>query len=363
MRSSDMIGAYQLYRAYEKIHDVGPSYFQLFSTYNDFNFEVDASQFIAAEMIQHEDFITTSYTIAKKDFSINIEDFDLKGIRIKDMLYKDYSKKRIPERIDPFYASREFTASDYLLVYRELLQGLGSLSPQYDLLLKEKNTFAQSLRPSQDDAMLRTHCDSIAADAAQHRGIVQQILYAELVTDAPTERKQGYYNAFLRALMPPQTLWEDMVAFCGEAISGESLTTSPTLFEAVGRFPGAINPHAIALHNERGEWYEKAEKAFSKEHIKQTLAHLEKSVNQEGINLRTLNLIGAAYRFTHQPERAMPYLILAYLIDPEAPFVSGNMALCLSEMGYDRTGEFVGFLHKNAPVDAWSKAQFDTLIK
>ncbi len=364
MRSLDLIGAYQLYKEFADLNNLKEDYFQLFATYNSFNYKASANQLTGSDFITDENGRQVTFKIEKENFVINAADFPLEDIDIKELLIRDYSKKRNPENAYAYYNYKDFSSDDYIGVYKDFLRGVGKISSQFNLLVKEKQNSRFELSILQEpDSLHLDMFDSIAENALQQKDIIQQIMYTELVTSVSPDDKQAYYDAYYDALNPDKCLWEDMIAFCGRKKSASiDNITNPTMFNTIECFPGAINPYALRNSSER-KLYDKAEERFAKEKIKATLEYLEKSINYEGIHTRTLNLIGATYRFDGKPERAMPYLILAYLMDPEAQFVSGNIALCLDAMGYKNSGEFIGFLNHNATIDPWSKTQFETLIK
>lgn len=364
MRSLDLIGIYQLYKEYEKQHDLDESYFQLFVAYNSYNFKATVEQLEGSDFVTKDQMRMVTFSVPKKDFVVDVSAYDLSNIHIRDLLYKDYSKKRNPLRAYPLYNHKDFSSADYISMYKDFLRGIGKISPEYDLLIKEKRDSRFELSVLQEpDSLHQAFFEAIADEAVKQKDIIAQIIYTELVTSVTPEDKQAYYEAFVDALNPEKTLWEDMVAFVAKkkAVDMDHIE-NPTMFNTIECFPGAINPFALRLSNERAI-YDKAEEKFAKEKIKATIEYLDQSINYEGIHTRTLNLIGAAYRFDGKPEKAMPYLILAYLMDSDAQFVAGNIALCLNALGYKNNAEFIGFLNDNGAIDPWSKAQFETLIK
>jgi len=364
MRSLDMIGTYILYKEFETKHNLEGDYFQLFATYNNFNFDATVDMLRASNFSTTERGREVTFSVKKENFVVDVTKYPLDDINLKELLYRDYKKRRDPQRALAYYKYHEFTTLDYLEVFQDFLAGRSRINPQFNILVKDKqdSRFEMSILQEPDSLHL-VYFDSIAEEATYQEGVVQQAMYAELVTSAPLIDKQAYYDAFLNALDKNKTAWESMVDFCGKkkSVSLDDIE-APAMFTVIECFPGAINPYALRYSFERAI-YDKAEERFAKEKIKSALDYLEQSINYEGIHTRTLNLIGATYRFDKKPEKAMPYLILAYMLDPEAQFVSGNLALCLDAMGYNHTGEFIEFLNDNAKIDPWSKNQIDTLIK
>ncbi len=362
MQSLDLMGAYELYKDFAKRKNLKEDYFQLFANYTSFDYDASVDMLTASNFVTSEKGREVTFKVEKKNFVVDVTKYPLDDIDIKQLLNKHYKKRRNPERALDLYYYQDFSAADYLNIYKDFLMGRGKIMPAFNLLTDEKfdNRFELSILEI-PDTLQQQMIDSVAADALSQRGIIKQIMYAELVTSAKLEDKQAYYEAFTASLNPGNNIWEDMIAFVSENRDPSyNIMDDPTMFSIIGAMPGAINPFALRLSNER-TLYDKGEALFSKEKINKALEALEQSINYEGFHVRTLNLIGATYRFDGQPEKAMPYLILAYLMDPEARFVAGNMAICLKALNYKSIDDFVTFLTNNANIDPWSKEQIDNL--
>ena len=64
-------------------------------------------------------------------------------------------------------------------------------------------------------------------------------------------------------------------------------------------------------------------------------------------------LLGASFRFLNKPERALPYLVLCFNLNPRTQYLCGNIALCAKALKYNRLQELCSFLD-NWAWDSWS---------
>ena len=134
-----------------------------------------------------------------------------------------------------------------------------------------------------------------------------------------------------------------------------------TISEVIAAYPGAVSPTGIRQPIDENS-YNLAAKAYARSDFKESIRLLKEAIDSEGISKKTLNLLGASYRFDGNAKEAMPYLLLCFKLDPNTPYLSGNIALCLDMLKYPRMKEALSFLLGYAKDD-WSKMEINKLLQ
>ena len=134
-----------------------------------------------------------------------------------------------------------------------------------------------------------------------------------------------------------------------------------TAFSAViEAYPGAISPFGVRQPVD-GASYSEAAGAYSRSEFEEAAKILRESLDNEGLSAQTLNLLGASYRFMGQADKAMPFLLLGFKLDPGGAYATGNIALCAKMTGYPRLRELCEFL-QGVATDDWSRNEIKALI-
>ena len=111
------------------------------------------------------------------------------------------------------------------------------------------------------------------------------------------------------------------------------------------------------INNEK---YFDAVRAYTNLDFRQSVDILKEAIDTEGISPELLNLLGASYRFLDKPHRALPFLLLAFKLNPKTNYLVGNVALCLKMINYPSMDDACHFLMSYA-VDEWSKNEIKNL--
>lgn len=363
MQALDMVGTYQVYVDYAKKHNLTEDYFQQFAEYTSFTYNASVESFTSSDFAITEGGRTVTFRVNKKDFTVDITKYPSDDISIPDILVKDYRRKRKPATAERIYQYNPLASSDYLMLYKDYLSGKSHISPEFHTLLQYNPTsrFESSVYNESDSIVdglidiLSTQTDSIP------QKIVRQMMYIELASSATVSEKDYFYEKYISLLDENNSLWENLLTFCHKKCSSPvSNLNDPTVFEVIGCMPGGINPYTLRLSTER-KIYDEAEEKFGKSKFKATKKLLEEAINYEGISEYNLNLTGANYRVLEEPQKAMPYLLLAYMLNPETQFLAGNLVMCLHMLQYPELDLFIDYLNKNITIDAWSKNQIETV--
>jgi tetratricopeptide (TPR) repeat protein len=132
-----------------------------------------------------------------------------------------------------------------------------------------------------------------------------------------------------------------------------------SISETIAAFSGAISPYSIQLATYEPN-YDIATQHYANLQFGEAITKLTESIDINGISPRTLNLLGASYRLADKPNLALPYLILCFRMDPNTPYLIGNIVLCLNQMKYTNIEQAVDFLLQYAK-DSWSQEQLKTI--
>ena len=132
-----------------------------------------------------------------------------------------------------------------------------------------------------------------------------------------------------------------------------------SISETIAAFPGAIAPHTIRYATYEPN-YEAATQHYANFRFEESAQMLIESIDVNGIAPRTLNLLGASYRLDGKPKQAAPYLLLGFIMEPEAQYLVGNLALCLQQLEFPKIEQAVDFLLQYAK-DTWSQEQLKTI--
>ena len=198
----------------------------------------------------------------------------------------------------------------------------------------------------------------ISLDQAPPHG---QFAWVDMVTSSPPADKERHYQSWKHSLHNDGSVWEDMLLFVAQNCTSPLPEEFPTVSEAIAAFPGAISPYGVRIGG-AGELYAKAEAAYAASNTDEALQLLNESISNEGVSKSALNLIGAVYRYTGEPTKGIPYLILGFMIDADTRFLVGNLIASLDAIGYPRIVELAQFVSSYAKIDNWSRGIIDGIL-
>lgn len=180
------------------------------------------------------------------------------------------------------------------------------------------------------------------------------ILYyhSEMVTSMPIGKKNRYYRKWQKELSGSSFIWDDFRFFCSSR-QDFSCSSAAAISEVIESYGGALNPFGMRGPIDDNS-YRKATIAYSKSDFDESARILSESIDCEGISAQSLNLLGASLRCLGKPEKALPYLLLCFTLEPRTQYLGGNIALCAKALNYKRLPELCSFLAPLA-IDNWSE--------
>jgi hypothetical protein len=191
----------------------------------------------------------------------------------------------------------------------------------------------------------------LAAELEVAQPFAKLLLLCQLVTIAEGEEaKNNYYNNLIESLEDTPTLWNDILLFASQNRGGADY--SYTLFDAVQKFPGALNP---ALFNgSRGTLYNKSVDFFNANQPDSAALYIIESINYEGITPEKLQLAAAISRLQKNFQQSLLFSVLAANYGLNTKFVPGNLYISLKALNYPQIEKFKQSLLNNNVCDTWS---------
>lgn len=298
------------------------------------------------------------YECEKKNYKIESATYN-RVIDIPSLLEKHYAQNKGETSANLLYEYEGFSSEQYVQLERDFLTGAAQLPQGVRLLQGFGDRFELTVFGIDEEELKNTIKQTKQSIAASNP--YKQFCYEELVTAASLKEKATYYRQWQQSLLPSQCVWEDVLSFCSKNAETAQQSDGITFSDVIAAYPGTISPYGIRQPIDENS-YNLAAKAYASSDFKESIRIMKEAIDSEGISPKTLNLLGASYRFDGNAKEAMPYLLLCFKLDPNTPYLSGNIALCLDMMKYPRMKEVLSFLMGYAKEE-WSKTEINKLLK
>ena len=361
MEAIDLMGAYQLYLAWCERLEVGEeavdNLFQIFTDEIGYHYEADVYAVRREESAEG-----VVFRCRKSEFVITEADFPI-DVDIVSIVRNNYNAQRDSYAASTLYSLKECSSEDYLRMMHDYLSGRALISSAVRSLQKKggferlDNSLYTDLDPLFVAELSGAEMQISLDQAPPH----SQFAWVDMVTSSAPADKERHYQSWKYSLYNDGSVWEDMLLFAAQKCTSPLPEEFPTVSEAIAAFPGAISPYGVRIGG-TGELYAKAEAAYAASNTDEALHLLNESLSNEGVSKSALNLIGAVYRYTGEPTKGIPYLILGFMIDPDTRFLVGNLIASLDAIGYPRIVELAQFVSSYAKIDNWSKGIIDGIL-
>lgn len=345
MKAIDLMGAYILFKSSAMDRDLGPEYFQVYA--DGINLHYNAYlEGIKQENVTFEGQQSICFSCNKTDYLITEASY--KDITdLSALLESNYSQNKGEKAANLLYRFPEIDSAWYLGLERDYLSGNAQLPSEIRRLQSVSERFEFSVFGIGDDF-------PVPNKSACHETLpYSYFFFEEIVTAAPLDEKEKAYSEW-RHMIEPHNIYEEILLFCSSRCrSSLPSKNEVTLSSVIEAFPGAVSPFAIRQPT-NDDSYHRGAAAYSKSDFSSSAEILQETIDNEGISAPVLNLLGASYRYLGHPEKALPYLLLCLKINPETPYLAGNMYLCLSLLKFPETSRLKNYLSSIAK-DNWSK--------
>lgn len=361
MEAIDLMGAYQLYLAWcERMaldEESVDNLFQIFTDEIGYHYEADVYA-----VRREENSEGAVFRCRKSEFVITEADFPI-DVDIVGIVRNNYDAQKDSYAASTLYSLKECGSEDYLRMMHDYLSGRALVSPAVRSLQK-KGGFERldnSLYTDLDPLFVAELSGAEMQISLDQTPPHSQFAWVDMVTSAAPADKERHYQSWKHSLHNDGTVWEDMLLFAAQNCTSPLPAEYPTISEAIAAFPGAISPYGVRLGG-AGALYAEAEAAYAASNTDEALRLLGESISNEGVSKSALNLMGAVYRYTGEPTKGIPYLILGFMIDPDTRFLVGNLVASLEAIGYPRIMELAQFISSYVKMDSWSKGIIDGVL-
>ena len=361
MEAIDLMGAYQLYIAWcERMaldEESVDNLFQIFTDEIGYHYEADVYA-----VRREENSEGAVFRCRKSEFVITEADFPI-DVDIVGIVRNNYDAQKDSYAASTLYSLKECGSEDYLRMMHDYLSGRALVSPAVRSLQKQGGfeRLDKSLYTDLDPLFVAELSGAEMQISLDQTPPHSQFAWVDMVTSAAPADKERHYQSWKHSLHNDGTVWEDMLLFAAQNCTSPLPAEYPTISEAIAAFPGAISPYGVRLGGS-GALYAEAEAAYASSNTDEALLLLGESISNEGVSKSALNLMGAVYRYTGEPTRGIPYLILGFMIDPDTRFLVGNLVASLEAIGYPRIVELAQFISSYVKMDSWSKGIIDGVL-
>lgn len=298
------------------------------------------------------------YSCRKEDYRIESATYN-NNVDISSLLRSYYNQNKGEVAAGMLYGYEGFSSEQYILLERDFLRGETALPSGIRVLQGMTDRFETSVY-ALDGPGLKEMLKPLKNAAPEHNPY-KQFFYEELLTASPLDAKGGAYKQWRQSLSSPRCVWEDFLLFCSKRARGSVKAETASFSEVIEAYPGAVSPFGVRQPvNETS--YSEAAGAYSRSEFEEAVRILRESVDNEGLSAQTLNLLGASYRFMGQADKAIPFLLLSFKLEPGSIYATGNLALCAQMMSYPRLRELCEFL-LDAAKDDWSRNEIKALLE
>lgn len=352
MDAIDLIGAYVLYGSSDVSSVLGPDAFQIYVEGLGLHYNA------VLEGIRQEDAVyggmqCRRYSCAKEAYNITSATYNT-NLDVPSLLTAHYLKDRSELSANLLYRYKDFSSEQYRVMERDFLLGRAQIPSGIRQLQSVTDRFEQSVF-AVDGGSLIDACKNASSQKPATSPYVHYY-YEELISSSSLTDKAGYYRRWRMTLNEDGCVYESILKFCADECAMRVPKENDAVFTNVlEAFPGAISPFGIRQPIDAGV-YDKAVQAYSDSDFEKSASLLVESVDSEGISPKTLNLLGASYRYLGKCDKAMSYLLLCFKLAPQTDYLAGNIYLCLKRLGFPRINEAAEFL-KIYATDNWSKTE------
>lgn len=350
LNAVDVIGAYILYKDYARKNKLTTDYFQVYVDGINLHYNATIST-LCHEPITKNGRICHKYICNKADYEIKYATF-LQNINLYSLLVNNYQLRRNEYNAMLLCNYPKSSPHDYIDIEKDFFNGNAQIPSAIRQLQSLHDRLENSLFAP--DANESKSVISNALSTTISSRFYRAMCYVELISSSPLKKKEKLYQDWCAEISGIGNIWAEVLAFCAKECRAPKFSEM-SISETIAAFPCAISPYSIR-HATYEPDYDNATQYYANSRFREAATILAESIDVNGITPRTLNLLGASYRLEDKPELALPYLILCFRINPETPYLAGNIFLSLQSLKFPQIKQFSEFLSHYAK-DAWSQEQ------
>lgn len=362
LRAVDLVGNYIIFKSTDVDIPDKDRLFGAFVDYSNLMFRAQVEKFSTGQWDFCDGARCITFTCDQSDFTIDQkqypEEFDFSAI-----MMMDFRKNKTIEGACRIFSSGLSGPGETLDMEMLFLSGNAPLDQTTGQLQKLSPAGRLESSLFGTDSLMQS---LVVADTARIAGgceFGEMIRAKVLFTAAGISLKDSIYEIYLDDLAACDDLWYRVQYFSAlhRDVSDFYGLEEATVFDVIGAYPVALDVFGLRI-GYGGKYYDRALEAFGRDEIENALELLRDEINFSGVTPEALNLTGACYRLLDRPAKALPYLLLAFYLDRETTYLSGNTCLCLDALKYEEISEIAEYFINNPKTDNWSKTQISNRL-
>jgi len=359
LKAVDLVGNYLVFKDTRINYPNKDELFDIFVDNSQLHFEAHIDQFKYSSWDQCGASRCIYFTCKKKNFVIQSANYQF-DLDLGEMLQVNFERKRNLKSASSLIEYVNPSLEKAMQIEAMFLSGRGVLEKEFDRLLKSNGQLHLQLSLFGNDSLFQAHFYQALELPLPKDDFSKVIKDRILFTAAPTDEKDILYDEYLESLKQMSALWWKMQAFSARQISQTDFPgwDEATVYDVIAYFPLALNYFNMNIRDQ-GSDYVRALELFTIEDFEGSLNSLRKEINFNGISSSALNLIGATYRLKEEYNKALPFLLLAYEMNPEQMFVRGNIYLCMQALDFPDLDQLQMSFINQSNLDPWSKKQIE----
>jgi hypothetical protein len=361
LKAVDLVGNYIVFQNVKLDYPQKEELFDIFVDHSQLHFEAHVEKFKYSSWEQCGASRCIYFTCKKKDFVVNSAEYQL-DMNIGEMLQINFDRKRDLNAASRLAAFSAPSIEKAMQMESLFLSGRGALPEEYAELLEILPSSHLQSSLFEEDSLLIGYVNRALELPAPKSSFESLILHRILFTAAPIPEKEQIYKEYQKALNSMHGLWWSLQRFAIDQTDADAFPgwEDATVYDVIACYPLALNYFNMSIR-EPGSDYTRALELFTIEDFEACERSLKKEINFNGLSPRVMNLIGANFRLMEQADKALPFLLLAYQMNPEMMYVRGNLYLCLASLKYPELEQLESAFLSQNNLDLWSKNQMENL--
>lgn len=362
LKAVNLVGNYLVFKDAPLNYPEKEQLFDIFVDNSQLNFEAHIEKFEYSSWDQCGASRCIYFSCKKKDFVINSAEYQF-DMDIGEMLKLNFERKRDLESASRLISFSVPTIEQSIQMENMFLSGRGDLEQEFKDLLNTNEQYHLQLSLFENDSLFLSKYVA-ALELSEPQNDLEKLVKSRILfTSAPIDEKTIIYIIYQESISQLNGLWWKMQDFASSNVDSDFPGwENTTVFDVIEYSPLALNFFNMNIVNQ-GNDYTRALELFTIEDFESSLNSLRNEINFNGINPTTLNLVGASYRLLGEPQKAIPFLLLAYQMNQEQMYVRGNIYLCFQALEFPEIKDLQSAFLEQANLDPWSKNQIENSKK
>lgn len=361
LRAVDLVGNYLVYQKLPIDELYKEDLFEVFVEQSQLDFKAHVEKFTASAWENCGASKCITFQCDQDNFVLE-ESYFNSDFDISQMLKMNFERKRDLHAASLLLEQSDQDIQQILMTSNMFLSGRGVLEDEFLQLLKMHPNSQLQTSLFETDSLFLAQYNAALQLPMGAESFERMIKFSILFTCAPPDQKAMIYKEYEKSVMEMKALWWEIIQFSIHENKHQNFAgwENATVFDVIEYFPMALNIFGMHISNPSVH-YQQALEYFAAEDMESCLSSLKDEINFNGLHPSALNLVGASYRLQENDSQALPFLLMAYLMDSETLYVKGNLALCLHELDFPKMKKLQEYLLNTTSIDPWSRTQIDNI--